>query len=202
MNILFLHGNLIDIITTLGYLGVSLIIFAESGIFFGFFLPGDSLLFTAGLLATQGIFNIYILVFLVGCSAVLGDGVGYWFGRKVGPALFTKEDSLFFNKEHVTRTQSFYDKYGPKAVVLGRFIPVVRTFVPILAGVGKMKYSFFLRYNILGAFLWAVGLTMAGYILGKSVPNIDKYLLPIVLGIIVVSFFPIVIELFRNRKNR
>lgn len=200
MNLLFLHGNLIDIIRTLGYLGVSLVVFAESGLFFGFFLPGDSLLFTSGLLASQGFFNIYLLTTLLGISAIAGDSVGYWFGYKIGPALFNKEDSFFFNKNHITKAHLFYEKYGVKAVILGRFIPIVRTFVPILAGVGKMKYSIFLKNNIIGGLLWAVGMTTLGYILGNSIPNIDTYLLPIIILIIFISFLPVIFE-FLNKKN-
>lgn len=201
MSSLLLHGNLIDTIQALGYAGVALIVFAESGLFFGFFLPGDSLLFTAGLLASQGFFNIYVLGFFLAVSAIVGDSVGYWFGKKVGPAIFNKEDSFFFHKNHIQKAEAFYIKYGPKAIVLGRFIPIVRTFVPIVAGVGKMKYNLFLRYNIVGGIIWSVGLTSIGYILGTRIPNIDTYLLPIVLVIIAVSFIPVVIEVVRGRKH-
>lgn len=176
-------------------------VFAESGLFFGFFLPGDSLLFTSGLLASSGFFNIYLLCFLVALSAILGDNVGYWFGRKVGPALFTKEDSLFFHKNHVRKAELFYERHGPKAVILARFIPIVRTFVPILAGVGSMQYGLFLRYNIVGGLLWGVGLPVLGYTLGRKIPNIDTYLLPIVVGIILFSFLPIVFEIIKGKKN-
>ncbi len=189
-------------LTTIGYLGILLIIFAESGLFFGFFLPGDSLLFTAGLLASQGVFNIYLLILCIGFAAILGDTVGFWFGRYIGPRLFTKEDSFFFHTKHITRTALFYKKYGPKAIVLGRFIPIVRTFVPILAGVGNMRYPLFLTYNIIGGLLWGVGLTTLGYVLGTKIKNIDAYLLPIILGIIILSLIPIIFEYYMSKKTR
>ena len=142
------------IIKTLGLIGVLIIVFAESGLFFGFFFPGDSLLFTAGFLASQNYLNISILVFGAFICAVLGDSVGYWFGRKVGPKIFTKEDSIFFHKKHIERAQNFYNKYGNKTIFLARFVPIVRTFAPIVAGVGQMKYKNFLTYNIFGGFVW------------------------------------------------
>jgi len=178
------------------------VVFAESGIFVGFFLPGDSLLFTSGLLASQGILNIYTLVPVVFVAAILGDNIGYTFGRKIGIKIFTKEDSIFFHKDHIARAQHFYEKYGKKTIVLARFIPVVRTFAPILAGVGGMSYQTFLVYNIVGAFFWAVGLTLAGYLLGNLVPNIDKYLFPIIGGIILLSFLPVIREVFHILKEK
>jgi membrane-associated protein len=196
------HFDLKTLIITIGYVGLLAIVFAESGLFFGFFLPGDSLLFTAGLLASQGTFHIGVLLTLIPIAAILGDNVGYWFGAKVGHAWFTRDDSLFFKKKHVARTHAFYEKYGSRALILGRFVPIVRTFVPILAGVGEMDYAHFLRYNIIGGVVWGVGVTSAGYFLGASIPNIDHYLLPITLGIIVLSFLPIVIEVYRERKAR
>ena len=195
-----LHIDLLHLLQSLGYIGTASIIFAESGLFFGFFLPGDSLLFTAGLLASQGFFSIYILLPLITVSAILGDSVGYWFGHKVGPKIFTKDDSFFFQKKHIFRAIAFDEKYGAKALVLGRFIPVVRTFIPIIAGLGKMKYSTFLKYNIVGGVLWGAGLTSLGYFLGASVPNIDTYIFPIIIGIIILSFLPIVIELIKTKK--
>jgi membrane-associated protein len=192
----------IDIIALIkigGYLGLFTIIFAESGVFFGFFLPGGSLLFTAGLLASQNLFNIYWLIAVVGVAAVLGDNVGYWFGSKVGDKIFVKEDSLFFNKKYLEKTREFYEKYGPMTVVIGRFVPIVRTFAPILAGVGKMNYRKFFTFNILGALLWAVGLALLGFFLGTSVPGIDKYITPIVILIIILSILPILLNL-RSKK--
>lgn len=196
-----LHFDLIQLIQTLGYIGLFAIVFAESGLFFGFFFPGDSLLFTAGLLASQGFFNIWILTALVTLAAILGDNIGYWFGTKVGPKIFTREDSFFFHKRHIERTRTFYLKYGAKAIVFARFIPIVRTFTPILAGVGTMPYGVFLRFNVIGGILWGTGVTLLGYFLGAIVPGVERYLLPIVVGIIVISFLPIALEFFKNRKK-
>ena len=196
------HIDLIELIKTFGYLGIFTIVFAESGLFFGFFFPGDSLLFTAGLIASQGFINIWILVPLIILGAILGDNVGYWFGAKVGPKIFTREDSFFFHKRHVERTHNFYLKYGAKAVVLARFIPIVRTFTPILAGVGTMPYGTFLKFNIIGGVLWGAGVTLLSYFLGAIIPGIDRYLLPIVISIIVVSFLPIAFEFFKSRTKK
>ena len=195
------HIDLIGLIKTFGYLGIFTIVFAESGLFFGFFFPGDSLLFTAGLIASQGFLNIWILVPLIILGAILGDNVGYWFGAKVGPKIFTREDSFFFHKRHVERTHNFYLKYGAKAVVLARFIPIVRTFTPILAGVGTMPYGTFLKWNIIGGVLWGAGVTLLSYFLGAVIPGIDRYLLPIIIGIIVVSLIPIIVELIKNKQK-
>jgi membrane-associated protein len=198
----FLHIDLLHLLQSLGYIGIASIVFAESGLFFGFFFPGDSLLFTAGLLASQGFFSIYVLLPLVIISAILGDSVGYWFGYKIGPKIFTKENSFFFQKKHILRAKAFDEKYGAKALVLARFIPVVRTFVPIIVGVGKMKYSTFIKYNIIGGVLWGVVLTSLGYFLGTSVPNIDSYVYPIIIGIILLSFLPVAVELIKTKNNK
>src|SRR3989344_5642608 len=176
------------IVQTVGLLGVSLIIFAESGLFFGFFLPGDSLLFTAGLIASQGHINIVALLFLTFAAAVLGDNVGYWFGARVGPKLFTRERSFIFRPEHIVKTKAFYERYGKKTIILARFIPIVRTFAPILAGVGAMHYRTFFSYNLIGGALWTFGVTLLGYILGSLILDIDRYLLPIIALIIFTSF--------------
>jgi len=183
-----------------GYVGLTAIIFAESGLFFGFFLPGDSLLFTAGFLASQGILNFWILAPLLFIAAVTGDSVGYAFGYRVGPAIFSREDSRFFHKEYLVRTEHFFEKYGSRAVLLARFMPVVRTFTPILAGVGKMRYATFLSYNLIGGALWALGLTGAGYFLGTTIPNIDRYMLPIILLIVVMSVIPPFYEYMKSRR--
>ncbi len=190
------------LILTFGYVGLFTIILIESGLFFGFFLPGDSLLFTAGLLAASGIVVIWILLILVPIAAIVGDSIGYWFGAWVGPQLFTKEESFFFSIKYVRRAEQFYERYGARAIVLARFIPVVRTFVPILAGVGSMRYSTFLTYNVIGGLLWGVGVTLAGYSLGVTFPEIENYLLPIIIGIILLSFVPIGIEVLRREKQR
>jgi len=202
MDMSFLQGDLIETIRAVGYAGVAFIVFAESGLFFGFFLPGDSMLFTAGLLASQGFFNIYVLATLTGLAAVVGDSVGYWFGTFVGPAIFSREDSRFFKKSNIDKAHAFYDKHGPKAIVLGRFIPIVRTFVPIVAGVAKMEYATFLKYNIIGALIWGVGVTVAGYALGSILPDAEEYLLPIIAVIIATSFIPVLIEYAKKRSVR
>ncbi|MFA5954892.1 MAG: VTT domain-containing protein [Patescibacteria group bacterium] len=195
------HLDLAIIIQTIGILGVVAIVFAESGLFIGFFLPGDSLLFTAGLLASQGIFNLPLLILGSFVAAVLGDSVGYAFGKRLGPLLFRREDSLLFHKQHLVKTEAFFARHGTKAIVLARFVPIVRTFTPILAGVGKMRYKTFLSYNIIGALGWAVGVPLAGYWLGATIPGIDHYLLPIVLGIIIVSFIPPLVEWYREQRT-
>lgn len=187
------------LIETLGLVGVFAIVFAESGLFFGFFLPGDSLLFTAGLLASQGYFNVVVLWFGCMVCAILGDSVGYAFGKKVGPKIFFREDSFFFHKKHIDRTRAFYEKHGKKTIILARFVPIVRTFAPILAGVGRMEYRTFLSYNVLGGVLWSTLLIFLGYTLGALIPSVDRYLLPIVLAIIFISFLPIVWEWMKGR---
>lgn len=194
--------DLITIIQTVGYLGVFAIVFAESGLFFGFFLPGDSLLFTAGFLASQGFFNIAILA--TGCfiAAVIGDSVGYWMGKKYGKRLFHKEESLFFHKDHLVRANTFYKKHGGKTIIIARFMPFIRTFAPIVAGIGDMTYSSFLFYNVIGGFFWAVGLTTIGFYLGNAIPNVDKYLLPIIGLIVFISISPGLYHAFTNKETR
>ncbi|MBI3103750.1 VTT domain-containing protein [Candidatus Daviesbacteria bacterium] len=182
--------DLIELIRTVGYLGVFAIVFLESGLLIGFFFPGDSLLFTAGFLASQGFLDIKILI--AGCFifAVLGDSIGYYIGKKLGPKIFTKDSSIFFHKKHLERAQKFYDKHGGKTIILARFVPVIRAFAPVVAGVGTMNYKKFVTYNLIGGVLWAVGITFAGYYLGNLIPNVDQYLLPIVGLIIFVSILP------------
>ncbi len=189
------------LIATLGLFGVFALVFAESGLFFGFFLPGDSLLFTAGLLASQGHFNVLLLWAGVTVCAIAGDSVGYAFGSRVQLKLFTKEDSFFFRKEHLHKTEVFYAKHGKKTIILARFIPIVRTFAPILAGIGKMDYRTFLSFNVVGGILWSTLLIFLGFLLGSVVPHIDRYLLPMVLVIIALSFVPVVLEWIKQKKN-
>lgn len=186
--------DLVSLIKTSGYTGLFTIIFAESGLLIGFFLPGDSLLFTAGFLASQDWLDIRILVPLLFVAAVLGDNVGYAFGKRVGERLFNKPDSKFFNKENLLKAQDFFEKHGKKAIVLARFIPVVRTFTPIVSGVAKMNYRVFFLFNVIGALLWAVGLLLMGYFFGRIIPNADKYVLPITGLIIVISVIPTLTE--------
>ena len=185
-----------------GYLGIFGTVFAESGLFFGFFLPGDSLLFTAGFLASQGYFNILFLSMFCFLGAVLGDSFGYAFGKKTGLKLFAMENSLIFKKSHLEKARVFYETYGGKTIILARFIPIIRTFAPILAGVGVMKYSVFLSYNIIGGALWAVGLPFLGYFLGNVIPDVDKYLILIITAIIIASIFPPIIHILKSEEHK
>lgn len=194
--------DLTNIIKTGGYIALSAMVFAESGVLIGLFLPGDSLLFTAGFLASQGYLNIWLLMPLMFVSAVLGDNVGYFFGKKVGPRIFEKEDSLFFKKSYLIRSKVFFEKHGGKTLILARFIPIVRTFAPILAGVGEMNYRWFMINNLAGALFWAVGITLMGFLLGKTMPNADKYMLPIILLIVVVSVLPPIIKLLQEKFKK
>ena len=188
------------LINTFGTIGVLAIVFAESGLFFGFFLPGDSLLFTAGLLVSQGFLNPVILFAGVILMAILGDNVGYAFGKKIGPAIFTREDSLFFNKKYIEKAGIFYEKYGNKTIILARFMPIVRTFAPILAGVGNMNYKKLFTYNCIGGLLWSTLLLGLGFGLGKTAPTIDSYLLPMIIFIVAVSFLPGIYHLIKRKK--
>ena len=192
--------DLDTILRTGGYVGIAALVFAESGLLVGLFLPGDSLLFAAGLLAGGGVLAYGPLAFIVVVAAILGDTVGYWFGKNVGGALFKRPDSRFFKQEYVQRAERFYTKYGAQAIVLARFVPIVRTLAPILAGVGNMRYTRFLAFNALGALVWGAGVVSAGYFLGAAVPGIERYILPISLGIILVSFLPILINLASGKR--
>lgn len=196
-----LHLDIKQLVESFGYIGLFAIIFAESGLLIGFFLPGDSVLFTAGFLASQDILNIYILVPLLFIAAVTGDSVGYTFGSRVGKKLFQKEDSIFFHKKHLLKAQKFYEKHGGKTITIARFLPVVRTFAPIVAGMGEMPYNKFIFYNLLGGFLWAVCLPLAGYFLGSLIPNVDKYLLPIIVLIVIASIVPTIVHLIKERNS-
>jgi membrane-associated protein len=196
-----LPGDLESTLQTVGLIGLLVIIFAESGLLIGFFLPGDSLLFTAGLLSSQG-HLAPLPVILVSCflAAVAGDQVGYMFGARVGPSLFRRPDSKIFKQEYVEKARAYFERHGSKTIVLARFVPIVRTFAPILAGVGDMQYRTFVTFNLIGGLLWAVGVTSLGYVLGESVPEIDKYLLPIIALIVLLSVLPVAIEILRNRR--
>ncbi len=200
----FLH-SFIDpksLIMTLGTLGVIAIIFIETGLFFGFFFPGDSLLFTAGFLASQGYVSLAGLLVGTFLAAVIGDSIGYAFGKKIGPALFRKEDSVIFNKKHVIRAQAFYEKHGKKTIILARFMPIIRTFAPIVAGIGGMHYRTFLTFNVIGGFIWTWGMIWLGYGLGALVPNPDKYIIPIVIIIVLTSAAPALKGLFVEAKKK
>lgn len=187
-----MHFDLASLIQTVGYLGVFAIVFLESGMMVGFFFPGDSLLFTAGFLASQNLLDIKVLI--IGCfiAAVAGDSVGYYLGKKFGRKLFNKDKSIWFHKDHLQRAQNFYDRHGGKTIILARFIPVIRAFAPVVAGVGLMKYKKFVVFNLVGAVLWAIIIPLTGFYLGSFIPNVDKYLLPIVGLIIIASVLPAV----------
>lgn len=186
------------IIQTVGYLGIFLIIFAESGMFFAFFLPGDSLLFSAGVLAAAGNFSLFWVMITVIIGSVFGGLFGYYFGKRVSETIFTKKDTLFFKKKHLDKTAQFYAQHGPKAVLFARFIPIVRTFAPILAGASLMHYRKFIIWNLIGGITWALLLPWLGYAFGSKIPNIDSYLLPIIIGIMVVSCIPIFYKLIKD----
>ncbi|MBA3653130.1 MAG: VTT domain-containing protein [Actinobacteria bacterium] len=196
--------NLLDphhLIETFGTIGILAVVFAETGLLVGFFLPGDSLLFTAGLLASQGKLNFAVIA--IGCfvAAVAGAQTGYYIGRRIGPALFRRPDSRLFKREYVDRAQAYFEEHGSRTIVLARFVPIVRTFSTVVAGVSRMEAGTFLAYNLIGGLVWTIGVTTAGYFLGKTIPSIDKYLLPIIAGIILVSLIPVLIEARRARKR-
>ena len=194
--------QIFDSLSPYGEIGLMLIIFAETGLLIGFFLPGDSLLFTAGLLANQGKLNLAAV--LIGCfvAAVIGDQVGFTIGQKAGPPLFRRPDSRFFKREYVDRTEQFFEAHGPKTIVIARFVPIVRTFAPVLAGVGSMSRRTFFTYNVIGAFVWVFGVTMAGYLLSDVIgEDIDTYLLPIIAVIIIVSLIPPFLEWRKAKKH-
>ena len=191
------------ILHTFGLIGVVVAIFAESGLLIGILLPGDSLLFTAGLFAaTQKAFSIETLLVLGFLAAVVGDNVGYGIGRRTGPALFKRDDSKIFKRRHLERATRFYERHGRKTIILARFLPVVRTLAPMVAGATEMPYRTFLVFNVVGGFLWAIGVPTAGYFLGKSVPSIDRYLLPIVVVIAKLSLLPTLFHLLSSGKRR
>ena len=193
--------DLVKLIQTVGYVGLFFIVFAESGLFFGFFLPGDSLLLTAGLLAAHGDLSLPVLVIMLPVAAILGDNVGYWFGKRVGPPIFRREKSLLFRPKNLLAAKAFYEKHGGKTIVLARFMPFIRTFAPIVAGAAEMHYPHFVTYNILGGLLWAAGVTSAGYLVGESIPGIDRYFLLIVAVVIVVSALPAMIHMWKEYRG-
>ncbi len=196
--------DLVKLIETVGYVGVFAIIFAESGLFFGFFFPGDSLLLTAGLLASRGILNIFILIPGLFVAAVAGDQVGYWFGAKTGPMIFNRENSLLFRRKNLLAAKAFYEKHGGKTITLARFLPFIRTFAPIVAGAAEMNYRRFVMFNLLGAFLWAVCVTLLGYFLGRAfgtVEGIDRYFTLLVLAFFFIPGLPGLIHLWNDYRD-
>ena len=200
--------DLLDFILAVSIIGVALVVFAESGLLIGFFLPGDSLLFATGFLIKSGLLpvDIHLAVLILFIAAVAGDSVGYTFGHKLGPKLFKKPDAKLFKQQYVQRAQDFYEKHGGKTIIIARFIPIVRTFAPIVAGAAKMEYKRFLAFNVIGGIAWAAGVTYAGYLLGGVFEamgiEIDQVLLPIIFLIIFVSFLPPVIHVLRDKEMR
>lgn len=182
------------------YVLLFMIVFAETGLVVTPFLPGDSLLFVAGTLAAAGGMDIRLLIVLLTIAAIAGDTVNYWFGNYVGPRVFTSENSRFLNRQHLERTHAFYERHGGKTIVIARFVPIIRTFAPFVAGVGKMPYPRFLAYNVFGGILWVVSLTLAGYYFG-NLPFVKNNLTLVILGIIVVSIMPGVVEYLRQRRR-
>jgi len=186
-----------------GYVGLTAIIFAETGLLVGFFLPGDSLLVTAGLFSAQPQFglNVYLLGAILTVAAIVGNSVGYAIGRASGPRLFTRDDSLLFKKKHLYRAQEFYAKHGGKTLVIARFMPIVRTFVPVVAGLAQMPLATYTAYNVLGAVLWIWSMLLTGHFLGRVVPGIDEHIEPLILIVIAVSLLPAVISWLRERRK-
>jgi membrane-associated protein len=183
-----------------GYVGVTAIIFTETGLLLGFFLPGDSLLVTAGLLASQGFLNVYTLGALCTVAAIVGDTLGYAIGKASGPRIFTREDSFFFNKKHLYRAHQFYEKHGGKTIVLARFMPIIRTFAPVVAGAAEMRYRDFIFYNVFGGFLWIWSMLFTGYWLGRYVPGIDRHIDKVIIVVIFLSILPGIIGYIRERR--
>jgi membrane-associated protein len=185
-----------------GYVGMSLIVFAETGLLIGFFLPGDSLIVTAGLLAaTSGVLNVYLLGLLLTIASILGNTVGYAIGAATGPRLFTRENSLLFNKKHLNRAHAFYEKHGGKTIILARFMPIVRTFVPVVAGIGQMEYRRYMQYNVVGGVAWIWSMLFIGYFLGRYIPGIDKHIEVVILTVIFISMLPGIIGWWRHRAR-
>jgi membrane-associated protein len=191
-----------DLVRWGGYVVLVAIVFTETGLLVGFFLPGDSLLITAGLVAAAGALDIWLLNLLLSIAAVAGDSVGYAIGARIGPRLFTREKSLLFNPRHVERTRRFYARHGARTIVIARFVPIVRTFAPVVAGVGQMSYRRFLLYNVVGGVGWVLSMTWTGYLLGQTIPNVDRHIHIIVVVVIVLSLIPIVLEIVRERRKQ
>ncbi len=189
------------LIQAFGYLGLSIIVFTETGLMIGFFLPGDSLLVTAGLFAARGDLNIVWLNVLLSFMAIAGDATGYYIGKKLGPALFTREDSLLFKKKHLIAAHDFYERHGGKTIIIARFVPIIRTFAPVVAGIGQMSYRRFAMFNIVGGIGWVFSMTMVGYALLKIFPQAEKHIHIIIVVVIVLSILPGVIEVLRARRR-
>jgi membrane-associated protein len=194
--------SLDDLIRWGGYVVLVAIVFTETGLLIGFFLPGDSLLITAGLVAATGALDIWWLNVVLIVAAIVGDSVGYAIGYRAGPRIFRREQSLLFRPSHVERTRQFYARHGAKTIVIARFVPIVRTFAPVVAGVGQMEYRKFLLYNVAGGVGWVTSMTWAGYLLGQTIPNIGDHIHVVVVVVILLSLIPIAVELYRERRRR
>lgn len=191
-----------SIISAGGILLVAAIVFAESGLLVGFFLPGDSLLFGAGLAASQGKFSLLWLIVAVVIAAIVGDNVGYSIGRRAGPRIFKKKDGILFRQEYLQKSEEFYEKHGGKTIILARFTPIVRTFAPVVAGAGKMSREKFMFYNVIGGVLWGAGLCILGYAIGGRIPHLDKYIEIVIIGVMVLSLAIAFGHLLRDPKTR
>lgn len=192
-----------QIIQTGGLLLILLIIFTENGVFFGFFLPGDTLLFTTGLLSATGYLNtsIYLLLVTISGAAIFGSMVGYYFGKKTGDTLFQREDSLLFKKKYLIAAEAFFKRHGGLALVMGRFLPIIRTFAPIFAGIAHFEYPKFMYYNILGAILWVFSMLLSGFFIGMFIPNSKDYLEYLILGIVIITWIPVILTYLKERKK-
>src|SRR5438270_5610782 len=199
----FFHliSNLPDLIQSAGLFGLAAIIFSETGLLVGVFLPGDSLLVTAGLFAAKGYLNVLTLAPALTIAAICGNSVGYFIGRATGPRVFRRENSLFFNKKHAIRAHEFYEKYGRKTIVLAQFMPVIRTFAPVVAGVGGMKFRQFITFNVIGAIVWIWSMLGLGYFLGNTIPGIDQHIEIVVAIVIFISILPGLISALRARRR-
>ncbi len=195
-------SNLPELVQWAGLFGLAAIIFSETGLLIGVFLPGDSLLVTAGLLAARGYLNVYTLAPVLTVAAICGNSVGYFIGRATGPRIFNREDSLFFNKKHAIRAHAFYEKYGRKTIVLAQFMPIIRTFAPVVAGVGGMKFRTFITFNIMGAVLWIWSMVAIGYFLGSYIPGIDRHIEIVVAIVVFISLLPGLISWYRGRRAK
>jgi membrane-associated protein len=186
-----------------GYVGLTAIIFVETGLLVGFFLPGDSLLVTAGLLSAQPEFglNVYLLGVILSIAAITGDSLGYAIGRATGPRIFTRDDSLLFNKRHLYRAQDFYERHGGKTIVIARFVPIIRTFAPVVAGVGQMRYRSFVFFNVMGGLLWIWSMLFTGYFLGRYIPGIDEHIELVIIVVVFLSILPGIIHWYKERKR-
>jgi len=195
-------SNLPELVHWAGLFGIAAIIFSETGLLIGVFLPGDSLLVTAGLLSARGYLNVYALVPLLTAAAICGNSVGYFIGRTTGPRIFNRENSFFFNKKHAIRAHEFYEKHGRKTIVLAQFMPIIRTFAPVIAGVGGMKFRVFITFNVIGAVIWIWSMVGIGYFLGSYIPGIDQHIEIVVIIVVFISILPGIISSYRARRAR